>query len=95
MVFERYALGRLAGNALFSSSAVIRFEPLPSMLCGEFSVDMMNISRLFSRYKVCSFSDSLYKTTANKIFSELTGELVDLEGSAVGDMISEIVQEFK
>ena len=34
-----------AGNALFSSSAVIHVEPLPD----EFSMDMININRLFSR----------------------------------------------
>ena len=65
------------GNALFSIFAVIHFQPLPFTLSDEFSMDMMNISGLFSRYKVCSFSDSLYKTTASKIFSELTGKLLD------------------
>ena len=59
-----------------------------SRLADLFSMDMMNISGLFSRYKVCSFSDSLYKTTANKIFSELTGKLLDLGCPAVGDMIT-------
>ena len=46
-------------NALFSSSAVIHFQLLPIMLPDEFSMDKMNISELFSRYEVCSFSDSL------------------------------------
>ena len=49
------------GKALFSSYAVIHVQPLPSTLPDEFSMDMMNISGLFSRYKLCS---SLYKTTA-------------------------------
>ena len=77
-----------AGNALFSSYAVIHVQPLPSTLPDEFSMDMMNISGLFSRYKLCSFSDSLYKTTANKICSELTGKLLDFGHPVVEDMIT-------
>ena len=46
------------------------------------------ISGLFLRHKVCSFSNSLYKTTANKIFSELTGKLLDFGHPAVEDMIT-------
>ena len=71
---------------MFSNSAVIHFQLLPSMLPDEFSMNMKNISELFSRYKVCSFRDSLYETTANKIFSELTGNL-DIGRPAVEDMI--------
>ena len=36
-----------AGNASFSSSAIICFQPLPSTFPDEFSMDMMNISVLF------------------------------------------------
>ena len=77
-----------AGNTLFSSSAVIRFQLLPFTLPDKFSMDMMNISELFSIYNVCSFSDSLYKTTANKILSKLTGKLLDMGRPVVGDMLT-------
>ena len=40
------------------------------------------------QFKVHSFNDSFYKTTANKIFSELTGKLVDSGRPAVGDTIT-------
>ena len=40
-----------ARNTLFSSSAVICFQPLPSTLPDEFSMDMMNVSGLFQDIK--------------------------------------------
>jgi hypothetical protein len=48
----------LPENALFSSYGIIYVELLPSTLPGEFSMERMNISGLFSTYKACGFSDS-------------------------------------
>jgi hypothetical protein len=53
----------LPENALFSSYGVICVQPLPSTLPGELSMERMNISGLFSRYEVCSFSDSCYNSS--------------------------------
>jgi hypothetical protein len=53
----------LPENALFSSYGVICVQPLPSKLPGELSMETMNISGLFSRYEVCSFSDSCYNSS--------------------------------
>jgi hypothetical protein len=53
----------LSENALFSSYGVICVQPLPSTLPGELSMERMNISGLFSRYEVCSFSDSCYNSS--------------------------------
>ena len=52
----------LSENVSFSTFGI---QPL---LPGEFSMDRMNISGLFSRYKVCSSSDGCYKTTADKSY---------------------------
>jgi hypothetical protein len=52
----------LPEKALFPSSGVICVQLLPSMLPGEFSMERMNISGLFLRYRVCSFSDSCYNS---------------------------------
>jgi hypothetical protein len=57
----------LPENALFSSFGVICIEPLPSTFPGEFSMERMNISGLFYRYKVCSFSNSCYKSTNSEL----------------------------
>jgi hypothetical protein len=55
----------LPESTLFSSFGVICVELLPSPLSGEFSMEntCMNISGLFSRYKVCSFSDRNYNSS--------------------------------
>jgi hypothetical protein len=50
----------LPENTLFSSFGIIYVEPLPP---GKFSMERMNISGLFSRYKVCGFSNSCYNFT--------------------------------
>jgi hypothetical protein len=70
----------LPENALFSSYGVICVQPLPSTLPGELSMERMNISGLFSRYKVCSFSNSCYKTTADK--SDQLGHAMDMASYA-------------
>ena len=58
-----------AENALFSSFGVIWSQSLPSTLPDGFSVDKMNSNGLFSRYKMCNFNDTSYKTTADKLSS--------------------------
>jgi hypothetical protein len=59
----------LPESALFSSFGVICLQPLPSALSGEFSMERMNISGLFSRYKVCSFSDRCYNSTNSSLIT--------------------------
>ena len=88
VMFKRYASIRFCWKRFVLQFCLIRFHPLPSTLPDEFSMDMMSISGIFSKYNVCSFSNSLYKTTANKIFRELTGKLLDLGRPVVGDMIT-------